>query len=116
MALASKYNLKGKKVFSEILSKGKMSQSDSFGIAYLPNEFPDYSCFGFVISTKISKHAVLRNRVKRALSESVRFCMAEIKTGYNIVFLAKSLSLKKSTPELMAEVRPALANAKLLKI
>lgn len=114
MALASKYNLKGKKNFNEILTKGKMSQSDSFGIASLPNNNPEHSCFGFVISTKISKHAVLRNRIKRALSESVRFVMAEIKPGYNIVFLAKSLSLKKSTPELMAEVRPALEKAKLL--
>lgn len=115
MALASKYNLKGKKKFTEILNTGKMVQSESFGIVFLPNDLKENSCFGFIVSTKISKHAVLRNRVKRALSEAVRFAMGEVKPGYDIVFLAKSLCLKKSTPELMAEVKPALLKAKLIK-
>lgn len=115
MALAAKYHLKGKKKFDKVLSEGRMVQSSSFGIALLEHEEKELSCFGFIVSTKVSKHAVLRNRVKRALSEAVRFLMAEIKTGYDIVFLAKSLSLKKSTDELMAEVKPAMDKAKLLK-
>ncbi len=113
--LAAKYHLKGKKNFDEVLGKGKFAQSESFGIAYLRNDSKEASCFGFVVSTKISKHAVLRNRVKRALSEAVRFMMGEIEPGYNVVFLAKSLSLKKSTDELMREVQVSLRKTKLVK-
>lgn len=115
MALAAKYHLKGKKKFDEVLASGKVIQSDSFGIAFKSRGIDSNSCFGFIVSTKVSKHAVLRNRVRRALSEAVRFLMGEVRDGFDVVFLAKSLSLKKSTSDLMNEVRPAMKKAKLLK-
>lgn len=113
--LASKYHLKGKKNFEMILSKGKFVQSESFGIAFLPSEDKAISSFGFIVSTKISKHAVLRNRVRRAMSEAVRFLMDKVKPGYNAVFLAKGQSLKKSTDELMREVEIALGKTGIFK-
>ena len=113
--LASKYHLKGKKNFDAILSGGKFVQSDSFGIAFLPSDNKELSNFGFIVSTKISKHAVLRNRVKRAMSEAVRFLMDKVRPGFNVVFLAKGLSLKKSTDALMKEVEITLGKAGLFE-
>jgi len=113
--LGLKYHLKGKKNFDEVLSKGKFVQSDSFGLAYLPGEAKEISLFGFVVSTKVSKHAVLRNRVKRAMSESVRYEMGGLKPGFMVVFLAKGMSLKKSTDAIMKEVALALTKTPLYK-
>ena len=109
--LASKYRLSGKKIFEKVLKEGRFVQSPSFGVAYLEDDSSDISHFGFVVSTKVSKEAVTRNRVKRALSEAVRFLMDKINKSYNVVFLAKGNSTKASTDVLMGEVREALQKA-----
>ena len=56
-----------------------------------------------------------RNRIKRALSEAVRYEMAYLKPGHDAVFLAKGVSTKKSTDALMHEVKEALGKAGLTK-
>ena len=69
--------------------------------------------FGFIVSTKVSKEAVQRNRIKRAMGEAVRFELMHIKKGFDVIFLAKQISTKKSTDEIMREVRGALEQAGL---
>jgi ribonuclease P protein component len=113
--LSREYILKGKKNFENVQKEGRLFQSSSFGIAYLKREDTGPSRFGFVVSTKIAKEAVQRNRIKRALSEAVRFMMKEIKEGYEVVFLAKQRSAKEPTDVLMREVREAMPKAKLTK-
>lgn len=115
--LARKYNLKGKDNFEKVKEKGKIFQSTSFGIASLKREGNDKedSKFGFIVSTKISGEAVQRNRIKRAMCEAVRFLLTDIKKGYDFVFLAKQISTRKSTDELMKEVKIALKDSKFIK-
>ncbi len=113
--LARKYTLSDKKTFERIEKEGKVFQSESFGLGIYKREDGGPSRFGFVVSTKISKEAVQRNRIKRALSEAVRFEMSYIKPGYDVVFLAKGISARKPTDELMGEVRMALEKAGLSK-
>jgi ribonuclease P protein component len=113
--LSREFILRGKKNFDNVQKKGRLFQSDSFGISFVKRDDDGPSQFGFVVSTKVAKEAVLRNRIKRALSEAVRFMMKEIKLGYDIVFLAKQRSTKASTDILMKEVRSSLEKAKLTK-
>lgn len=113
--LASKYHLSGKKLFEKVLKEGKFVQSDSFGLAFIENGDKDISHFGFIISTKVAKEAVNRNRVKRALSEAVRYQMDKVKNGYDVVFLVKGSSVKASTERLMNEVGIALEKAGIIK-
>jgi ribonuclease P protein component len=113
--LARKFSLNGKSNFERVEKEGKMYQSDSFGVSYFERGDDSDSRFGFIVSNKIAKEAVLRNRVKRALSESVRFEMTRLKNGYDVIFLVKQLSLRKSTDELMKEVRTALEKINLYK-
>jgi ribonuclease P protein component len=100
--------------FDEVKEKGKIVQSDSFAFAYLAKKAGNPSRFGFVVSTKISKAATLRNRVKRALREAVRQNIFYTKKGIDGVFLAKTAILKKSTPEIMNEVKQILASNKIV--
>ena len=113
--LARRFTLKGVINFKKVQKEGRIVQSGSFGLAYLNRGDSEASLYGFIVSTKICKEAVNRHRIARALSEAVRYLLTEIKPGYNIVFLAKAISPKKSTDILMHEVKPALEKAKLLK-
>ena len=47
------------------------------------------SRFAFVVSTKVAKHAVDRNRMKRLLRESIHHLLPSIQPGYDVVFMAK---------------------------
>lgn len=102
--LAKIYSLKGKRKIDEVLKKGKKKQSDNFGVFYLDRKTSDLPKFVFVISKKISKLAVNRNRVKRAMSESVRRNIKIVPKGMEFVFLAKKSIVKRSTEEIMKEV------------
>jgi len=113
--LARQFNLKGKESFERVERKGNIFQSDSFGIASYKRGDKENSKFGFVVSTKISGQAVHRNRVKRAMSETIRHLLTEIKDGYDFVFLAKQSVTKKSTDEIMKEVHSSLKKANFLK-
>lgn len=110
--LAHIYMLSGGKRIKEILEKGKRTQSDSFGVFHLDRGNDNYSKFAFVISTKISKLAVHRNRVRRAMSESIRRNVARIPAGIDFVFLAKKEVVKKTTDEIMREVEDFITKFK----
>ena len=101
--------------FDLIKKKGKLFQSEDFGVAILNRRDKEKSRFGFVISTKISKLAVHRNRVRRALSEAVRRNMNDVPEGYDMIFLVKKSITKKTTAEIMRQVNSFLKTTKFPK-
>lgn len=113
--LAKKYRLTGTKDYSRVQNEGKVFQSNSFGVAYLERGDEGPSRFGFVVSTKIAKEAVDRNRHKRVMSEAVRIDSIKLNVGYDVVFLAKTTISKISTSELMKEVCSSLKNIGIIK-
>jgi ribonuclease P protein component len=103
--------LKGDRL-EEVKEKGKMVQSDNFGVRVLKRGDAEESRFAFIVSAKISKLAVHRNRVNRAFGESVRRLLKEISPGYDFVFLAKKSISKKTTDEIVVEVRKFILESK----
>ena len=94
---------------------GTTFQSANFGIAILDRKDSNPTRFAFVISTKIAKDAVDRNRFKRAMSEAVRIASIDLVSGFDAVFLAKTSIVRVSTAEIMKEVRLSLKECGLLK-
>ena len=92
--LASKNRLKKKINFARIEIDGTMYQSRSFGMGVYDRKDADPSCFGFIISTKISKKAVIRNRIKRIMADVIRLNLNSIKTGLDVLFLIKPSATK----------------------
>lgn len=99
--------------FEKIKEKGAKFQSNLFGLLVFPNE-EEFSRFGFVISTKLSKRAVKRNRAKRTLRERVRLLLPNIKPGFDVVFLGKKALLEVDYPVVDQEIRRLFKKANLL--
>ena len=92
-----------KKEFLEIKNKGKIFNSPLFGMVYSFDENKEIK-FGFVISKKISKRAVDRNKIKRRISEVLVKRMDKFKLGTKIIFLAKKSLLGAKIEEIEKEV------------
>ena len=115
MTLAREYRIKGEKNIEEVKKNGKIFQSTNFGVCIKKDNDDKNSSpkFAFVISKKISKLAVHRNRIKRALSEAVRNNMFLVPKGYSFVFLTKKALEKKTAGEIKREVESFLRSLKI---
>jgi len=113
--LAQKSRLTGVKNFKAVEVNGEIYQSENFGIARLNRNDDGPSRFAFVVSSKVAKDAVDRNKFKRAMSEAVRTSMIDVKNGFDVVFLAKTSIVRIPTSELMREVKFALKDSGLIK-
>lgn len=79
---------------------------------YKPNDLK----IGFVVSVKISKSAVERNRVKRQMREVVRLLLKEggLKSGYHIAIIAKGNILGQGYGAIQESVHAVLQKAGVL--
>lgn len=104
-----------KQDFERIEKEGKLVQFDSFGASLIERNDTEPSRFGFIVSNKICKDAVDRNRIKRAIREAVRQSRWQTKKGASVLFLTKTVITNKSTEEIMREVRAAIESMGLLQ-
>jgi len=70
------------------------------------------SRYGFSVTKKVGK-AVQRNRLKRLLKEIMR--MQSLKSGWDIVFIARSVAVNADYHQLERAVTKLLARAQLLE-
>ena len=107
--LEKEYRLKKRSAFAATYRTGKSFHSDGITMVVGKEKNDDYPTkFGFVVSKKIHKRAVKRNRIKRLMRESMRLI---IKEGYypkkymSVIFVASSILIGKSFKEVDAGVR-----------
>jgi len=112
-ALSSKNRIRKNTDFEFIFKKGQKRDSFSFYIRFLPNK-SEITRFGIVVSPKIFKRAVVRNRIKRRISEICRKKIEDIKKGYDIVLIIKSPALNRNIQELTEDFFKVFKKANLL--
>jgi len=83
LALNKKNRLKKKRDFEDVFKKGKAVKGSFLFIKYKKNEL-GVSRFGFIVSAKVARKAVDRNRIRRILSEAVRGII-DVLGSYDIV-------------------------------
>ncbi|MFC1663537.1 ribonuclease P protein component [Patescibacteria group bacterium] len=78
--------LKKKKEFEKIFSKGKGFKEDFLFLKTAKNNLKT-NRFGFVVSQKVSKKAVVRNKIKRRLRELIKLKLPQIKSGIDVLLV-----------------------------
>ena len=84
-----------------------------FNLKLLSNHL-DVSRFCIVISTKISKKAVVRNKARRQLNSIIYKYLAKLKPGYDIVVLTKPAVTVTEFNQLEKSLISLLTKARLL--
>ena len=79
--------IKKKKDFDKIFNKGRFFREDFLVLRFLSNNLKN-SRFGFIVSQKVSKKAVLRNRIKRRLRELVKMKLRKMAKGMDFLIIA----------------------------
>ena len=111
--LPVKFRLTRDKDFKKISASGKSFFSPLFRVRTLPNNLA-HSRFAFIVTTKTSKKAIVRNRIKRQVREIVRLKHEGANPGYDIVVTIKTTALNKAYQELEKDLLKLLAKAKVL--
>jgi len=105
--LVRKYCLKKRQDFKNVLRNKKSLIGKLVFLKFIKNDL-DNSRFGFIVSSKISKKAVVRNKIKRQLREIVRKNLANIKSGLDIIIIAKPEIINNNYQDIKSDVKNLL--------
>ncbi|OGN03913.1 MAG: ribonuclease P protein component [Candidatus Yanofskybacteria bacterium RIFCSPHIGHO2_01_FULL_44_17] len=105
MALAKKYRL-AKKDIEMVLKRGRTAKNSFFFIKFLENQAEHFRA-AIVISNKVSKKAVVRNRIRRIIAESFRSGQV-LKRSFDMVVVATANIVEKRTKEIKREVEQTI--------
>lgn len=98
----------------DLNKKGKSFFLPEFVIKYYQNN-EKVSRFAFVVSTKVDKRAVVRNRLTRRLRESVRSLLPQIKPGYLVLIIAKKKALELDFSTIKQQMSFAFSKIKIYR-
>ena len=85
--LAKQNRLTKQKDFEKIFKQARSFYSKRLGVKAQVNQSA-LNRFGIIISTKISKKATERNRLKRQIRQAARELNKELKPGFDLVIMA----------------------------
>lgn len=102
------------KDFDYVFKKGKSNFSEILGIKAAPNNM-DKNRFGVLVGLKISKKAVVRNRVKRRLREAIENKSAYLKKGFDIVIITRSPIKDKEVQDMESALEKGFEKLSLFK-
>ena len=111
--LPREYKLKRDNDFKKVFKQGKYYRGNFIGIKFLVNNLK-FSRFAFVIGLKISKKAVIRNRIRRQLEEITRLNFDKIKKSFDIVIMVESKIIKEDHQIIEQELINIFKKVKLI--
>ena len=117
--LPKENRLKKKSAFNATYKTGKTLHKDGITLFCGKNKTSEYPTkIGFVVSKKIHKRAVKRNRIKRLMRESVRLLIKNnsLKTDcMSLIFVASIKLLNKNFAEVDSSVKKLVAKLWLME-
>ncbi len=106
------YRLRRDTGFKRVRRLGKFYASPLMVLAFLQNEL-NHSRFGFVVNKRLGK-AVRRNKIKRRMREATRLRLPKIRSGFDLIFIARQPIRGASYAEIERTLEYLLAKADLL--
>jgi len=104
VALAKKYRLKKRKDFEAVKKKGKLVSGPLFSLLVLKEKSAGPK-FAFIVSKKIDKRAVVRNKIRRRLAEAVRQILPKISANLKVIFLARPRLKEAKFKDIIRELK-----------
>ena len=105
------HRLKEKEI-KEVFKKGTTWRGKFLVLKIKKSNFV-FSRWAFIVSTKVFKKAVARNRLRRLLRESLRGKIEAIKGGFDGIILALPNALEKNYREIDKEIEKLLRFANI---
>lgn len=111
--LPKEHRLRYEKDIQALFAKGKSVFGMYLGLKMKKNTL-DFSRFTIIAGVKVSKKAVIRNRLKRQVRAIIQTRLQDIKPGVDIAILIRKEAVGKNYDELESDVEKLFAKAKLL--
>ena len=112
--LARRLRLVKEKDFKKIFKFGKASYVKIFRIKVLANEL-EVNRYGIVISTKVSKKAVERNKLKRQIRAVIKEFDKKLNTGFDLVITVSPAAKNQEYEFIKSELEQVFFTLKLFK-
>lgn len=120
MGLSKPHRLKNRRDYRAVYAQGvrrysphltllALADSDAEGTDSTPA-----SSFGISISKKVSKKAVVRNRLKRQIKGVIRTYLSEIKPGWRIVIVVRPKAIECKYEHFLRELEELFKQAKII--
>lgn len=130
MALPKANRLKSRKDFQAVFREGIRRHSSHFTLRALrpsglkkpsldtatPNQNLSSTKFGVSISTKVSKRAVIRNRIKRQITAALHQLLPKLSPGWRVVIVVKPTAAESKcvSQQFLQELKELLVKAEVL--
>jgi len=112
--LSRQLRLVKEKDFQKIFKRGKSSYCKIFSIKFLANGL-EVNRYGIIISTKVSKKAVERNKLKRQFREALKGFDKKLINGFDLVLIVFPVALNREYKFIKSELEKILFILKLFK-
>jgi ribonuclease P protein component len=112
--IGRQFRFRGHSSLGFVYKKGATVRSHQLSLRYAPNNRQSHWRAAVVVSRKVHKSAVVRNRIRRRLYELIRQEVPADLTPHDLVFTVFSdVVAEQPQTELQAAVRSLLSRAKL---
>ena len=119
MGLPKTHRLQNRKDYRAVYEQGIRRYSPHLTLIALPHENKDLVAkpatkFGISISKKVSKKAVVRNRIKRQIKGAIRTNLPWIDPGWKIVIVVKPKAIECKYEHFLRELEKLLKQTKII--
>jgi len=102
------------KEFDRVFKTGQSFYGKVLGIKMIQNKLPD-SRFGLLVGLKVSKKAVIRNKIKRQIRSIISQEIPLLKSGKDVVIVVFPLILEKNFEEIKKFIQNGFEKLNLYK-
>ncbi len=112
--LKKKNRINLNKDFDQVFKNSQSFYNDVFGLKLAKNNLKDFR-LGVLIGVKVSKKAVIRNKLKRQIREIIKQEIPLFKEGYDLVIIVLPRILDKNFDEIKKSLLSGLNELKIYK-
>jgi ribonuclease P protein component len=113
VSLPAKYRLKRWQDFKQVYEQGKRYQSSHFVVRARVTSSSEATQVGISISQKVSKKAVVRNRLKRQIQGIMREILPLISPGWQVVIIPRPSLVECNYENFLRELKQLFSKTEM---